>query len=194
MGKIRSYWYLDLINFLLLILIFFFGGAVISSQVILNDEMVNVPDLSGMTIDQARSELQKRDLSLTIAGSEFSNDLEKGRILAQDPAPGSRLKVNRSISVTISSGRASASVPSLVGLSLEQSVNQLRAAGLSRGPLSQIHTPRYPAGKVMAQNPPPEAVVERSTPVGLLVSQGEAEPKFIMPDLIGKKMSQVESR
>ncbi|MCI4445399.1 MAG: PASTA domain-containing protein [Candidatus Aminicenantes bacterium] len=194
MGKNKNYWFLEVINFILLILIFFFGGAVISSQIILNDEMVNVPDIVGKTIDQARSELQKRDLSLSISGSQFSDEVERGRILVQDPAPGSRIKVNRTISVTISNGRESATVPNFVGKSLEQSINNLRQVGLVKGPLSQIHTPQYPAGKVIAQNPPPQTVVERSTPVGFLVSQGEAEPKYIMPDLIGRKINQAVPR
>lgn len=191
MGNKKSYWYLDVINFLLLILIFFFGGAVISSQIILNDEMVYVPDISGKTLDQARAELQKKDLGLTIAGYQFSDEIEKGRIITQDPAPGSRLKVNRSIMVIVSSGRESVSVPLLTGKSLEQAVASLRQLGLSRGPLSQIHHPQYPAGKIIAQNPPAETVVERNSPVGFLISQGEEETRYIMPDLIGRRADQV---
>lgn len=194
MGNKKSYWYLDVINFFLLVLIFFFSGAVISSQIILSDEMVYVPDITGKTIDQARAELRKRDLGLTIAGNQFSDELEKGRIITQDPAPGSRLKVNRSILVIVSSGRESVSVPLFVGKSLEQAVATMRQLGLTRGPLSQIHTPRYPAGKIIAQNPPAETVVERNSPVGFLVSQGEDETKYIMPDLIGRKVDQVVLR
>jgi len=62
MGKKYSWWYLDLINFLLIILIFFFGGAVISSQIILNDELVYVPKITGQTVEEARVELQKEIL------------------------------------------------------------------------------------------------------------------------------------
>jgi Uncharacterized protein conserved in bacteria len=153
MGKNKNYWFLEVINFILLILIFFFGGAVISSQIILNDEMVNVPDIVGKTIDQARSELQKRDLSLSISGSQFSDEVERGRILVQDPAPGSRIKVNRTISVTISNGRESATVPNFVGKSLEQSINNLRQVGLVKGPLSQIHTPHIRREKLLFKIP-----------------------------------------
>jgi beta-lactam-binding protein with PASTA domain len=37
-------------------------------------------------------------------------------------------------------------------------------------------------------------VTSRATPVDLLVSQGEWEPRFIMPDLIGKKAQPVLRR
>jgi serine/threonine-protein kinase len=194
MGNKRTYWYLDIVNFLLLLLIFFFGGAVISSQIILSDEIVSAPDITGKTIDQARAELQKRDLGLTLIGNQFSDEIEKGRILTQDPAPGSRIKVNRSIMVVISSGRESVSVPPFVEKSLEQAVATMRQRGLARGALSQIHTSRYPAGKIIAQQPSAETVVERNSQVGFLVSQGEAETKYIMPDLIGRKTERAVPR
>jgi serine/threonine-protein kinase len=188
MGNKRNYWYLDIINFLLLLLIFFFGGAVISSQIILSDEMVSVPDITGKTIDQARKELQRRDLGISVAGTQFSDEMEKGRIITQDPAPASRLKVNRSILVVVSGGRESVMVPFFAGKSLEQATTTMRQIGLARGALSQVHTPKYAAGKIIAQNPPAETMVERNSPVGFLVSQGEVDKKYIMPDLIGHKM------
>lgn len=187
----KSYWYLDVINILLLILIFFFGGAVISSQIIISDEMVYVPDISGKTIDQARKELQRRDLGLAVTGYQFSEEVGRGRIITQDPAPGSRLKVNRQIQVVISSGSEAVMVPLYAGKSLEQSMIDMRQRGLSRGPLSQIHSRRYPAGRIIAQNPPSETMVERNHPVGFLVSQGEPETRYLMPDLIGRRIERV---
>ena len=191
MGEKYRYWYLDLINFLLLILIFFFGGAIISSQIILSYEMVYVPEVIGKTVEQARAELQKRDLGLVIASHEFSEEVPRGRIITQDPAPGSRLKVNRSINVVVSSGSEAITVPMFVGKNLEQAVVTLRQLGLSRGPLTQVHNRRYPAGRIIAQEPPAETLVERGQPVGFLISQGEPEVKYIMPDLIGRKLDRV---
>ncbi|MCR4397254.1 MAG: PASTA domain-containing protein [Candidatus Saccharicenans sp.] len=191
MGSDKSYWYLDLINLLLLVLIFFFGGAVISSQIILNEEMVYVPDLAGKTLDQARQELQKRDLGLTVSSYQFSEELGRGRIISQDPAPGSRLKVNRQIAVVVSSGSEAVAVPLYAGKSLEQATLDMRQKGLSRGPISQIHSRRYPAGRIIAQNPPAHTVVERNHPVGFLASQGEPETRYMMPDLIGRKLDRV---
>ncbi|MDD8020408.1 MAG: PASTA domain-containing protein [Acidobacteriota bacterium] len=194
MGEKYYLWYLDLISFLVIILIFFFGGAVISSQIILNDELVYVPDITGKTVDEARIELQKRDLGLSIAGHYFSDQAGKGRIISQDPASGSRLKVNRSISVIVSSGQESVIIPELKGKSLEQAVGILRQLGLNRGFLTQIHTPRHPAGRIIAQYPIANTVVEKNSPVGFLVSQGEKETTYLMPDLIGRKVNQVVPR
>lgn len=191
MGNDKSYWYLDLLNFLLLVLLFFFGGAVISSQIILRDEMVYVPDVVGKTLDQARQELRKRDLGLNLASYEFSEEVGRGRIISQEPAPGSRLKVNRQIAVVVSSGSETVIVPLYAGKSLEQATLDLRQRGLSRGPISQIHSRRYPAGRIIAQEPPAQTEVERNHSVGFLISLGEPETLYIMPDLIGRKVDRV---
>jgi len=191
MTENKSYWYLDVINIILLILIFFSTGAVLSSQIILSDEVVYVPDITGKTVDQARAELQKRDLGMSISGNQFSEEVAKGRIITQDPAPGSRLRVNKSISVIVSSGSEAVSVPLYVGRSLEQAVSEMRQLGLARGPLSQIHNQRYPAGRIIAQTPPPETMVDRNHPLGFLVSQGEPEVGYMMPDLIGRNATKV---
>ncbi len=191
MGENKSYWYLDLINVVLLTLIFFFGGAIISSEIIISDEMVNVPDITGKTVEQARQELRKRDLEITVVAQEFSEEVGRGKIITQDPAPGSRIKVNQQIRVVVSGGSQAVIVPLYVEKSLEQATVDLRQKGLARGPVSQIHDRRYPAGRIIAQNPPAGTMVERNQPVGFLVSQGEPEMIFLMPDLIGRRLEKV---
>src|SRR5665647_2147804 len=69
-----------------LFLILFFLSAVIFSQVLLKSEIVSVPDLTGKPVGQARSELQKKDLTLAQKGTESSDRLDKGLIVRQDPA------------------------------------------------------------------------------------------------------------
>ena len=171
----------------LLFLILFFLSAVIFSQVLLKSEAVTVPDLTGQTVGQARTELAKKDLSVAQNGTESSDRWERGLIVRQDPAAGSRIRVTKVVRVVTSSGSEKVSVPDLSGKSLDEALTILQAAGLLTGKLTQVHTPRLPAGRVLDQKPAPGAVVERSLPVGLLLSQGDVDARYIMPDLIGLK-------
>jgi len=171
----------------LIFLIFFFLTAVIFSQVILKGETVTVPDLTGMTITQARTELLKKDLSLAQSGSQFNDRWDRGDIVLQDPAPGSTMRVTKIVRVVTSSGSQRVTVPDLTGKSQESALSNLAGAGLYRGKLTQIHTPRFPAGRIIAQKPAPDEVVDRNSPVGLLISQGENDDRYVMPDLIGGK-------
>jgi serine/threonine-protein kinase len=175
----------------LLFLILFFLSAVIFSQVLLRSETVTVPDLTGETVGQARAELAKKDLSVAQSGTELSDRWERGLIVRQDPAAGSRIRVTKVVGVVTSSGSEKVTVPDLAGKSLDEALTMLQAAGLLKGKLTQVHTPRLAAGRVLDQKPAPGAVVERNLPVGLLLSQGDVDDRYIMPDLIGLKAAGV---
>ncbi len=178
----------------LLFLILFFASAVFFSQVLLKSEVVTVPDVAGKTVSQARTELLKKDLSLVPKGSESNDRVERGLIVRQDPAAGSRIRTTRPVLVVTSSGSGTATVPDLAAKTLDEALSLLQASGLTKGRLSQVHTPRLPAGRILDQRPAPGAVVERGGPVGLLLSQGDVDARYVMPDLIGRRADAVIGR
>ena len=178
----------------LLFLILFFLSAVIFSQVLLKSEAVTVPDLTGKTVALARTELNKKDLSVAQKGAESNDRWDKGLITRQDPAAGSKIRVTKVVQVWTSSGSENVTVPDLVGKSLEDTLTMLREAGLLKGPLTQVHTSRLPAGRILAQRPEAGTVVERNSQVGLLLSQGDTDERYIMPDLIGLRAEGVIGR
>jgi eukaryotic-like serine/threonine-protein kinase len=178
----------------LIFLNLFFLSAIIFSQVLLKSEVVSVPDLIGKTVTQARADLTKKDLSLALKGSESSDRIERGLISRQEPAAGSRIRTTTPVLVLTSSGSGVVTVPDLAGKPLDEALNLLQAAGLTRGRLTQVHTSRLPAGRLLAQKPGPDAVVDRGFPVGLLLSQGELDDRYVMPDVIGRRADAVIDR
>jgi beta-lactam-binding protein with PASTA domain len=178
----------------LLFLILFFLSAIIFSQVLLRSEVVTVPDLAGKPVAQARAELQKKDLTLAQKGTESNDRIEKGLIVRQDPAPGSRIRTTRVVQVFTSSGSGTVTVPDLAEKPLDEALTLLQAAGLTRGKMTQVHTPRLPAGRILDQRPVRGAVVERGFSVGLLLSQGDLDDRYVMPDLIGRRADGIIGR
>jgi serine/threonine-protein kinase len=182
-------------QFLLLLVIVFFLSAILSSRIIQKGEMISVPDLTGKTLAEAKAVLAKKRLSVQEKGVVFSDRWEQGRITDQEPPAGSRIRANRPVRVVLSGGSEMIEVPALVGRSLEASTKILADLGLTKGSVSQIHTAQYAAGRIMAQDPAPAGQsIKRNTPVNFLVSQGELEPRYLMPDLIGKKATPTISR
>lgn len=175
-------------QFVLGFLIIFLSSAILSSRVIEKGEIVSVPDVSGKTPAEAERELARRRLALQKKGIEFSDRTERGRIISQEPPAGSKIRVNRPVRIVVSAGSELIETPSLVGRSLEAASKILNDSGLQRGLVSQIHTRQYAAGRIIAQEPAPGGQnIKRSTPFNFLVSQGETEPKYLMPDLIGRR-------
>jgi len=182
-------------QFLLWLLIVFLSSAVFSSRVIQKGEIVSVPDISGKTLAEAERDLARKKLPLQQKGIEFNDRYERGKIISQEPAAGSKIRINRPVRVIISSGSELVEVPALIGRSLEAASKVLGESGLQRGLISQIHTSRYSAGRIIAQVPAPGGQsIKRTTPLNFLVSQGEIEPRYLMPDLIGRKAGSCISR
>jgi serine/threonine-protein kinase len=186
---------LAFVQFFLFLLIVFLASAVFSSRLIQRGEIVSVPDISGKTPAEAEKDLARKRLTLQKKGVEFSDRYERGKIIAQEPPAGSKVRVNRPVHVLVSGGSELVEVPALVGRSLEAASKALDENGLQRGLISQIHTPKYAAGRIIAQEPESgEQRIKRTTPLNFLVSQGEIEPRFLMPDLIGREASPCLSR
>lgn len=171
----------------LYILIFwalFFLAANLTSQIFLKGETVAVPDLKGLTVQEAKNELAKLRVSIEVSGAEFSSGTERGKVIRQDPAPGFRLKVFKRVGVVVSKGSELVTVPKVTGLNLENVGSALGDAGLRKGDVTLIHTPHVPAGRVIVQYPAADSQAFRDSNVDVLVSQGEEDDRFVMPDLI----------
>jgi len=178
----------------LLYLVLFFLAADLAAKLILSGELITLPDLKGKSLEAARTELAQKRTSLVVENRQFDIRIERGHIISQDPGPGSRIKANQAVKVVVSEGSENLPAPALVGRSLEWASQTLKAAGLRKGRVSQIHTPQYAAGRVIAQSPPAAQVVSKATAVDLLVSQGAWDARYVMPDLIEKSLAPVLQR
>ncbi|MFC2170082.1 PASTA domain-containing protein [Acidobacteriota bacterium] len=179
------------VSYALLFLNLFFLSAVISFQISLKGEMVTLPDLSGNTLAESKAILTGKKLYLVQSGLQLSNRWESGKVISQEPLAGSKIKINKIVKVILSAGKEKVIVPQLTGKNIQAVTQILKDLGLRKGKISHVHTPKYAAGKIIAQHPFSFDEVAKNSPISLLVSQGENEKKYLMPDLIGKKATAV---
>jgi len=166
-------------------------SAIISYQTTIRGETVTVPDLFGKTLEEAKQELAKEKLFILQSGVQLHEYLEEGKIISQTPAPDSKVKINKRVKVVLSSGKEKIVIPQFLGRSLQAVSNELKDIGLRKGNISHVHTSKYAAGKIIAQSPLPSEEVGKNSRISFLVSQGEKEKKYLMPDLLGKHASSV---
>jgi len=153
--------------------------------------MVTIPDLTNKSLDEAREILVDKKLFVIKSGIELHARIDKDKIIQQDPLAGSKVKINSVVKVTLSAGKEKVIVPRFIGRSLQAIGPEIIEAGLMKGKISHVHTPAYAAGKIISQNPLDSEEVARGSRISFLVSQGERERKFLMPDLIGTRSSVV---
>lgn len=188
--KIKPSGYRIIIAVLLLADLFLFS-ATVSYKITLAGEMSTIPDLTGKNIEEAREILQSKKLFLVQNGVELHPLFEKGQIISHNPPADSKVKLYKTIEVVVSAGREKIIVPDVTGRALENINPTLVEIGLYKGKISHVHTVTYAAGKIISQSPPPGEEVAVDSKLSLLVSQGALEPRFLMPDLLGKRAPMV---
>jgi serine/threonine-protein kinase len=175
----------------LIFLIIFFSSSILSYRTVLKGEMVTIPNLVGKTLEDARTELSRKRLSIVQMGIQFDTRYERGRIIFHEPSAGSKIKINNVVKVILSAGKEKVFVPRIKGENFQNLRSTLQEAGIVRGTISHVHSPKDAAGKILAQYPPPQEEVGRGSAVSLLISEGEWEERYLMPDLIGRRAEDV---
>jgi eukaryotic-like serine/threonine-protein kinase len=130
-----------------------------------------VPNAVGLTEAAGRDRLVAAGFQVTEA-RVFSNDQPPGKIVAQNPAAGSKAGKGSTVRINVSKGTATVVVPDVVGMTLGEAETQIAKAGLK--PVVQLRVPSaQPPGTVVAQNPP-GGQAKRGSAVRLNVSTGSA--------------------
>ena len=130
-----------------------------------------VPTLRELTVAEARAELEPLNIELVEAGTAFSEAIETGRIIDQDPSSG-ELKEGSEVRVTISKGAAPREVPDLKGMSQAEAEEALREAGLNPV-LEARHDEEILAGTVIDWSPK-DGKQPKNADVTVVVSHGKA--------------------
>ena len=120
-------------NFLLMIVV---GCALIYGTLAWLDfytrhnEAVIVPDVKGLSMNEAKSFFDNTGLRYNVIDSVFSNDVNPGAIVEVVPEPGSKVKEGRIVFVTINALTAQmAIIPEVADLSFRQAYALLRSLG-----------------------------------------------------------------
>jgi eukaryotic-like serine/threonine-protein kinase len=123
------------------------------------------PEVTGLTFDEAAAAVAGVQLLIERADDAFSNDVEAGRVISQEPVPGTEQPRDTGVvRVVVSKGPDVVTVPDVSGSSLDAAIQELRNAGLREGDVSGR------AGRnVAVTSPRAGAVVLRNSRVDLVL-------------------------
>jgi beta-lactam-binding protein with PASTA domain len=166
-------------------------GTVAAVAVILNLAMsflvggrqVTVPDLRGLDERDAFQELDRMGLKGELVDEEFNMEYPESTVADQNPLPGRVVKQGRKVFVTMSRGGEFHEVPYCVGKPLRTAEIIVERAGFVVGSVARIHTRRGYPEEVLGSEPGPGKRAVRGSRVNILVNDGPADPKVILPDL-----------
>jgi eukaryotic-like serine/threonine-protein kinase len=159
-------------------------GAWRGATAIFGAKEVDVPKLTGMSLQAATSEAEDAGFEIRVVDSKRDEDVEEGDIISQTPADGVLMQ-GEFIDVVVSKGPPLVKIPDLAGKSEEVATAQLTGMGLIVEASRYEFSVEQEEGDVIRVVSPSKKI-EEGTPVYLLVSKGPRS--LVVPDVIGMKL------
>ena len=150
-------------------------------------DMVEVPNVVGMTEDDAKETLNDEGLGFKVVSREESKEYEKGRVSEQKTEAGEKVAKNTTIEVVVSSGLVgdSITVPDVSGMTEDEAQSALENAGFRNISSEFTYHDSVPSGQVIGTTPEANAEATEDTEIVMQVSKG-AERKTV-PNVVGQK-------
>jgi serine/threonine protein kinase len=181
-----------------LIVMSFFGGLIYAVWTFLPQWLipkeVEVPEITGKSLEEAKAILNESKLKLVIEGEQNSSS-PVNTILRQTPEQGRIVRQGREIKVIVSIGYAIVEVPDLRNKSEREATLLAQQFGLEIGEITYEYRPDIYADIVVAQDPEPFSRVNRESVINLVLSTGSAPiPQVEVPDFRGIQLSEAQKQ
>ena len=138
-----------------------------------NSDVIAMPNLINMSLEDANKTINKLDLKLTI-NERHDVDVERNHVISQSPSQGTELKKGDLVTIVISLGPEELSVPNLMGYTLNDAKKILEKDGLKLGTTSYDYSEVYKEGTVINQNPVVGVgSIKKGDSVNVVVSKGQ---------------------
>lgn len=149
--------------------------SVVSVVLSLGPADLEVPDLRGMTEEEARAALREANILRGQIQRESNDDVEEGRVIRTEPEAGSTVAPNQPVNLVVSSGEELVRVRNVVALVDADARSMLQDQDLVVE-VFQVFSEFVPEGSVVSQDPAGGTEVPVGSTVVLEISRGRAEP------------------
>ncbi|HET9570828.1 MAG TPA: PASTA domain-containing protein [Bacteroidales bacterium] len=163
-----------------------------------HDSVIVVPDVTTLTVDEASPFIDKKGLRYKIVDSIRVSTARPGVILEQKPLPGSRVKQNRFIFLTINATSEEKIIfPDVKDFSQRQAVATLEANGIHVGSIEFMpseYRDLVLGVRYQGRNIPAGFRLPKNSSVTLVVGQGATVGEITVPSLHGCYMLEANER
>ena len=199
MDKIMSVAGVVIAVIIVVLLVFFvgrftgvFGGkGSDTSQSKLDSTQTKMPDVVGLSEKMADKKLSDNNLQMQVKSSEYSDTVEKGNVISQEPKADEVVSKYSKVSVVISLGSDAFDISklNLVGKTKESAESLLKENGFSTD-TKEEPSDTVPKGSVISYIPTKPKNGERVT---LTVSSGKKVTKVVVPNITGMSESEAKT-
>lgn len=156
----------------------------------LGGESVDVPDVTGLTLEEATAELEDAGFTVGPAEYVYNADVEEGKVASQNPRANSKAAKGSRVTLSISQGAEQVEVPDLSNMTPDEARQALSKQGLKYEAGTAEYSSGVAEGRVARQNPTAGTKIAKGETVTCYLSAGEEGT--VVPDVTGKSASQAE--
>jgi serine/threonine-protein kinase len=171
---------------------------------VFSERGVAVPDVTGLTEDEAYRKLTDKDFKMELDEPQFSDTVETGKVIEQTPEADKKAKKNSTVTVILSKGADPAKeepaeeetkeseVPDLIGKSTASAKEAITKAGFEFGGAKSVDSNKT-KDTVISQSPAAGEKLAAGGSISIEVSLGPAETEAVVPSLLGLTKNQASN-
>jgi serine/threonine protein kinase/beta-lactam-binding protein with PASTA domain len=146
-------------------------GGVVKIVLSKGPERYIIPSITGLTPEAAAALIGKFPLKLAANIEIFDATIPKGFVISANPTVGTKVKRDTVVTLTVSKGIEQVALPSYIGKSGEQALNELVDAGFSVKS-SYAFSETKLAGEVISQSPTGGGTANKGATISIVISKG----------------------
>lgn len=165
-------------------------GTTIELQVSSGPNLVTVPSVQGAGVADATAQIEALGLVVTTV-EDSSSSVAVGNVISQAPSAGVDVKPGSTVTLTVSKGKQTSTVPNVTKMDITNAQNTLIAAGLVLGSQSEAND-AAPIGQVISQDPAAGTSLPQGGFVNVVVSKGPVSAT--VPSVVNMSRSNAEAQ
>lgn len=150
----------------------------------LSNKLIVVPDVKGLTLEDAKKSLFLQSESLNVTFKEgYSSEYEKGFVFEQYPQKGAEIPGDAAVELTISVGPEPIEIPNVLNITEAEAKKKLETAGFVVA-VEYTFSDEIESGRVISSNPERQTSGVKGQTVTITVSNGPEVINVDVPDFL----------
>lgn len=181
--------------FIGLILLFSISlGGTLAFLNITNPAEVELPDVVGMSKEEAQKTVEDLKMVFEVASEEYNKDVPEGYVISQDPTyiADYNVKEGSTVKVVISKGQEKTTVPKVVGMTRQEAVDALEEANL-KAEIVEETSKTIEEGYIISQEVEADSEAYAGDTIKIHVSTGTGIKQVTVQNVVGQTETNAKS-
>lgn len=134
--------------------------------------LLSIPDVINISREEAEKKIGEQGLQCEIKEECYSDQVETGMIISQEPEAGNKVEEGSRVQVIVSKGIEKKKVPSLAGLTSKKAKERLKKQQL-KCKSEESYSDSVEKGRVISQNIKAGEKIDKNSTVNIVISKGK---------------------